>query len=185
MSSDAEKDEQWSHPPFVPAYADCIARVASCWARLEYDISVSIWTLAELRPAFGACLTSQIFTLQSKLSSLVALAKLRRVDLKIISRLNRFSDNVRDGQDKRNRILHDLWLADQLNPGCMARLRITAEKNLKFTIKPVELSEIRADLERIVDLATEFHAIRKSIEAAMPSLPDIPLTELHPVTETR
>jgi hypothetical protein len=171
-------------PPFVPEFADCIARVASCWARLEYDVSVAIWTLAELRPAFGACLTAQIFTLNAKLSSLLALAKLRRVDQKLIDKINKFAARIRDGQDRRNRIVHDLWLADRLNPAGMGRLRITAEKKLNFAIQAVELQEVRADLDKIIEIATDFASIRKSIEAALPTLPEIPQTELHPIIES-
>src|SRR5271168_909763 len=86
---------------FIPEYADCIARVATVWARLEYDVSVSIWALADVRPAIGACLTSQIFTLRSKLDALIALAKLRKVNAAIIKKINKFADDVRGGQEIR------------------------------------------------------------------------------------
>jgi len=170
---------------FIPEYADCIARVANVWARLEYDVSVAIWALADVRPAIGACITSQVFTLRSKLDALLALAKLRRVDGAIIREINKFADDARGGQEIRNRIIHDQWLQDNINPGQMGHLRITAAKVLEFKIKPVIFPDLAADLERLEDLATRFHGIRQAIETALPTLPEIPQSELHPITESR
>jgi hypothetical protein len=168
---------------FVPEYADCIARVASVWARLEYDVSASIWMLAGVRPAMGACITSQIFTLRGRLDALLALAKLRRVDPVIIKKINRFADDVRGGQEIRNRIIHDQWLQDNLNPGQMGHLRITAAKVLEFEIKPVIFPDLAADLDKLEDFQRRFHGIRREIEAALLTLPEIPQSELHPIRE--
>jgi hypothetical protein len=149
--------------------ADCIARVTSCWAGLEYDISATIWALAEMRPALGTCVTSQIYTLQGRLSAVSALAKLRRVDQDIIDRLNRFSDRIREGQDQRNRIIHNL--------------SVMPEKDKQLASSVESVFDLHDDLEKIERLAKEFGAIRKSIEAAVPTLPDTP-PELHPIMET-
>ena len=169
---------------FIPEFSDCIARIATCWARLEYDVNAAIWALAEVRPALGACMTSQIYVFNARLSALLALAKVRRVDEAIITRINKFAEKVRAGQDKRNRAVHDIWLNDQKTPWNMGRLRITAEKKLNFKIKSVMFPELAADLELIENLSTEFRAIRDAIEAALPTLPEIPHTELHPIIET-
>ena len=53
MADKFDQDGKWNFA-FIPAFADCIARVASVWARLEYDINVTIWALADTRPALGA-----------------------------------------------------------------------------------------------------------------------------------
>jgi hypothetical protein len=168
---------------FVPEYADCIARVATVWARLEYDVSVSIWALADLRPAMGACITSQIYTLRGRFDALLALAKLRKVDETIIKKINRFADDVRGGQEIRNRIIHDQWLLDNMNPGSMGHMRITAAKVLDFKITTVILPDLVNDLQKLEDLQARFFAIRQEIEAAMPTLPEIPQKELHPIIE--
>lgn len=97
--------------------------------------------------------------------------------------MNRFGKRLREGQDRRNRVVHDLWMADRHNPGNMGRLRITAEKKLNFAIQAVPLSELQSDLDFIVDIATEFHGIRKAIEAVLPTLPEIPQLELYPIIE--
>jgi hypothetical protein len=184
MPDDFFEDGKWKFA-FIPEFADCIARIASLWARLEYDVNASIWALAELRPALGACITAQIYTLQGHLSALLALAKLREVDAILIKRINKFADDVRVGQDIRNRVIHDLWLNDRGTPGNMGHLRITADKTLKFVIESVPLFELTAQVEKVEALVTVFASIRKAIEAALPSLPEIPQTKLHPITETR
>lgn len=151
---------------------------------MEYDVSVAIWALADVRPAIGACITSQIFTLRSKLDALLSLSKLRKVDESIIKKINRFADDSRGGQEIRNRIIHDQWLIDNLNPDQMGHLRITAAKKLEFQIRPVILRDLIADLEKLEDLQARFQEIRLEIEAALPALPEIPQSELHPITET-
>jgi hypothetical protein len=173
MADKFDQDGKWNFA-FIPAFADCIARVASVWARLEYDINVTIWALADTRPALGACITSQIFTLQARLDALLALAKIRQLDSSIIKQINKFADDSRGGQEIRNRIIHDMWLQDRLNPGHMGHLRITAAKKLEFVIASVPLFELTADLEKLEDLCARFSAIRKSIEVALPLLPDKP-----------
>ena len=183
MATGFDEHGKWKFS-FIPEFSDCIARIASCWARIEYDVSATIWALADVRPALGACITAQIYTFNGRLNALLALAKMRRVDDKIISRINRFAENSRSGQDKRNRTVHDLWMQDNGNPGNMGRLRITAEKKLAFKIQSVMFPEIKKDLETIEDLSTEFSAIRDVIDAALPTLPEIPHQELHPIIET-
>jgi len=165
MSDSFDQQSEWQFA-FI---ADCIARVTSCWAGLEYDISATIWALAEMRPALGTCVTSQIYTLQGRLGAVLALAKLRRVDQDIIDRLNRFSDRIREGQDQRNRIIHNL--------------SVMPEKDKELASSVESVFDLHDDLEKIEGLAKEFSAIRKSIEAALPTLPDIP-PELHPIIET-
>jgi hypothetical protein len=108
MSGPTNQPTDWKFS-FVPEFADCIARIASCWARLEYDMNVSIWSLSETRPAFGACMTSQIYTTQGRLNAILALGKLRKLDHRLMKRLNKFSEQIRIGQDVRNRTLHDVW----------------------------------------------------------------------------
>jgi hypothetical protein len=184
MSETPDQPQKWEFE-FIPEFADCIARIASCWSRLEYDVNATIWSLAEMRPAIGACITAQILSLHNRLIALIALANLRRVEKDIIARLNRFSDRVREGQQIRNRILHDQWLIDKFNPERMGHLRITADRKLDFVIKTVPLFELKASLDKIVEFQKEFLAIRDEIDAALPSLPEIPQTELHPIIENR
>jgi hypothetical protein len=170
---------------FVPEYANLIAHANNHWNYLEYDVNASIWALANVSPAFGACMTSQIYTMHARLNALLSLLKIRKADERILKKVNRFAERVREVQEARNRTAHDIWLIDRLNPGKMGKLRITAEKTLKFGVQGVDLSELKADIEKLNMRREEFFAIRREIEAALPTLPEIPQTELHPIVETR
>jgi hypothetical protein len=164
---------------FVPEYAGQIAHGCNLWAMLEYYINNSIWALADIEPAIGACMTSQMYTMNARLSALLALLKLRRADQKIIDKVNKFAANVRDAQDARNRLAHDMWLLDRNNPGTMGKLRITADKTLNFDISAVSIEELKNDVGKISARRLEFAAIRDEIMAALPTLPEIPQEELH------
>ena len=107
---------------FVPEHAEQIAHGCNLWAMLEYYINNSIWALADIEPAIGACMTSQMYTMNARLSALLALLKFRRADQKIIDKVNKFTANVRDAQEARNRVAHDVWLLDRNNPGTMGKL---------------------------------------------------------------
>jgi hypothetical protein len=170
---------------FMPEYADQIAHANNNWTFLEYYVNSSIWALADVKPALGACMTSQIYTMNGRLSALLSLLKVRRASQKIIDKVNKFAANVRDAQDARNRTAHDMWLLDNYNPGKMGKLRITADKVLKFDIESVEIEQLRADVSTISGRRMEFSAIRQEILAALPTLPEIPPEELHPIAESR
>jgi hypothetical protein len=66
----------------------------------------------------------------------------------------------------------------------MGHMVITADRTLKMRIESVSLSTLRDDLEKVEDIQEAFLKIRRSIEAALPSLPEIPQSELHPIVET-
>jgi hypothetical protein len=168
---------------FPGDFAECIAKVAANWSALEYMINATIWELAEVRPSLGACLTAQIMTVNGRLAALLALMKLRRVDTKLLKKVNRFAERVRAPQELRNRIIHDQWVNDRLNPEGMGRIEIVAPKALTMEIKPVTITELRDDLEKISDCRFEFGAIRNEIRGALSTLPKMSQRELYPITE--
>jgi hypothetical protein len=168
---------------FLTEFADCIAHAANSWAYLEYYINASIWTLAGTTPAQGACMTSQIYTINARLDALVALMKLRSVDAKLIKRVNKFQNSIREAQDLRNRIVHDLWFNDNHVKTNMGKLRITATRDLKFGIESLMIASLRADVAKIEDRRVEAGVIRAEIDAAIPSLPALPRHVLHPILE--
>jgi hypothetical protein len=81
---------------FPPEFADCIAKVAANWSALEYMINATIWELAEVRPALGACLTAQIATIPGRLAALLALMKLRGISTRLLKRVNKFAESIRE-----------------------------------------------------------------------------------------
>ena len=90
----------------------------------------------------------KIYTLQGKIAALLALAKLRQLDQDIVKRINKFSEDVRGGQEIRNRIIHDQWLSEK-GQTTWDTCEITAAKKLDFAIQSVPLSELRADLQEL------------------------------------
>ena len=182
MSEASDKPVKGFH--FLPVYADLIASAANRWAYLEYYVNCSIWLLADVKPAIGACLTSQMYTLNSKLSALLSLLKLRKADTALIDKVNKFASSVRDALDARNRDVHDIWLNDNINKDQMGKLRITADKVLRFHIDEVKSDALVNDNEIIERRRVEAGEIMEAIKAALPSLPEMSHTDLHPITET-
>jgi hypothetical protein len=168
---------------FPPEYPELIARVATKWSSLEYAINQTIWGLADTPQAFGACITSQLTSLHTRLSALLALMRVRGSSKKLID-MNEFADNVRGAQETRNRIIHDPWLNSAEWPGTMGRLEIIAPKKLTIAIRAINITELRQDFEKIKSTTDDFYTIKDAILAELPSLPDRHETELNPI-ETR
>jgi hypothetical protein len=101
-----------------------------------------------------------------------------------MKRLNKFSEKIRIGQDVRNRTVHDMWLNDNISSAHMGHLVITANRVLEMKIQSVSLPELRDDLEKVEDIQTEFLKIRRAIDDALPSLPEMSHEELHPIVES-
>ncbi len=80
---------------FPPEFADCIAKVATNWSHLEYAINATIWELADVRPALGACMTAQVGSMYGRLAPLLALMKLRQVPARLWKKVIKFAERVR------------------------------------------------------------------------------------------
>ncbi len=161
---------------------ELIGLVATDWAALEHYINESIWALAEVEPAYGACLTAQIYTIDGRLRALWALLKKRRADKRTIALINQFAESARGANDKRNRIIHDPWGLSPLD-GSPSKIEITADKKLVFRLREVDIAEIENDQKAVHACVIKFIGIRDQILAEIPSLPEIPLTELRPIRE--
>jgi hypothetical protein len=170
---------------FIPEYADLIASIASCWATLEFYVNNSIWIVAAVDSQTGACMTSQIYTLQGRLAALLSLLKLHKAPSNLISRVNKFAENIRGPQENRNRVVHDIWLMDNRNPGSMGRLETTAPKKLQFKVTDVPREELEAIYAELSACRMEFYHIRREIVAQRPTFPGIPESERDPIPRVR
>lgn len=173
------------HFKFIPKYADTIATIANQSATIEFYVNHSVWIVANLDSPSGACITSQIYTLQGRLSALLALLKLHRAPNALIKRVNKFSEKVRGPSENRNRIIHDIWLMDNREPSSMGRLEMTASKTLKFGIEDVPLTKLQAISDELGACRLEMYEIRGAIFAAQPTFPGIPRSELNPIAGVR
>ncbi|HEV7911221.1 MAG TPA: hypothetical protein VGP28_09090 [Methylocella sp.] len=165
---------------FASEFDKQIAEITACWSCLEYYISMSIWHLAAVYPAIGACITSQIYTLDGRLKALVSLLVLRKAPAELQARVNKFSERVRGPSEIRNRLIHDQWFTSQA-PAEMKQMEMLARGTLKYGFKTVSITDLRKDRAKIISAMKEASAIRAAIETALPTLPEIPLTELHPI----
>jgi hypothetical protein len=62
------------------AHYAAIGRVTDAWADLEFEIDRAMWELMGAHQTFGACVTSQIISMQPKLRALRALLHLWSAD---------------------------------------------------------------------------------------------------------
>jgi hypothetical protein len=168
---------------FLPEYAELIAEGTNRWAYLEYYIGKSIWSIAGLEPAIRACLTTQLFTLNAKNNALLSLLKLRKAPQPIIDLVNKFASSSRDALDARNRIAHDMWLNNKAETDRMGKIRMTGDKVLKFTIEDISINDLKKDINIINVRRLQAGEICASIEACVPSLPEIHQKELRPIIE--
>ena len=177
----SESPDEPKHPgfEFPDDFAQCIAQITAAWSALEYNVDMSIWHLAGVYPAIGACITGQIYTLQGRISALVALMNLRKAPTNLISRVNKFSESVRKPLEIRNRLVHDQWFRTK-ETGQMKQLEIGAKGTLTYGFKRIDIEPLTADMEVVRTAMREAGSIRDAIETALPTLPEIPLEALHP-----
>jgi hypothetical protein len=167
---------------FPPEYAQRISKIIAYWAVVEYDINLSIWHLAGVYPAIGACITEQIYTLDGRCKALLALLKLRKAPKAIVDRVNKFSEKSHRARDIRNRIAHDTW--HESMGGKIQQLELGARGVLTYGFKNIEPDRLKTDAEIVRKAMVEAVAIRDDVEAALPTLPKIPLGELHPIVHS-
>jgi len=174
-----------SEPPTatdVPVeHSAYIQRITTDWGALEFHVNECIWWLAEVRFGLGACITSQIYTLDGRLNALHALLKLRRAPQSLIDELNQLWEASRGPSEIRNRTVHDPWAVTQ--SGKVSRLEITAKRTLKFGFRPITVKELKADQEKVRECVLHFTTFRDKVKAALSALPEIPHEELEPITE--
>jgi hypothetical protein len=164
---------------FPDDYAQGIAKIISYWSALEYHINMSIWHLAGIYPAIGACITEQIYTLDGRLKALLALMKIRRAPETLVSRVNKFSEKSRKAQEVRNKIAHHTW-HQGVETKEMMQLEIGAKRSLTYGFKPLPIESLKTDQDTVRNAMREAVEIRDATEAALLTLAEIPLGELHP-----
>jgi len=92
---------------------EAIGKIATAWAAFEFKISNVIWRLAGIDMETGACLTAQMFTVQSRNRALLALYRLRGGNEAFAKRLNQFfAIQVDPVSRERNRFVHDPLAVD-------------------------------------------------------------------------
>jgi hypothetical protein len=178
-------DHQVPSVVILPEYAACIAEAANRWAWVELEVHWMLWSLLEVNPTLGACLTAQIYSFNAKLDALLSIMKLRNVPRSLIDRVNKFTQTHREALESRNRFVHDVWLKDNLNPDAMGRSTMSARRKLDFRTETVSVESLKDDMATISRSQETITAIRKDVIDALPTLPKIPHEALHPLSDIR
>lgn len=144
-------------------FYEAIGRISSEWATLEYLVDECIWTVAEVNEQFGACITSQIYTIDGRLRALVSILKLRETPKDLIETVQQFAKNMKGPSERRNRAIHDP-LGRHID-GSTRRLQITAQNSLVFEVKKIDMEELQKDKSSIGECVGKFMTIRDRIKA--------------------
>jgi hypothetical protein len=123
-----------------------VGRIASQWAALDHAIDQAIWKLAEISPALGACITTQLTSTATRLRVMWALLLLRDGSDPLIKKLEKFNAKMYVALEKRNRAVHDPWC--QLDSGEVGQIKIALnnKRNLTLAEVPIGLEVVFNDL---------------------------------------
>lgn len=83
-----------------------IGRITTTWAKFEHWIDQAIWTLADIDPRKGACITSQVGSIHGKFRALLALMEDAKRPQPAINAANRLSIKAAKFVNVRNRFAH-------------------------------------------------------------------------------
>jgi hypothetical protein len=146
----------------VASHHQALGRVAVSWAKLEYEICLSIWRLAAIDRATGACMTSQILGAGRLLETYIALAKLRDLPSRIVARLHKFQEQTYVLSERRNRLIHDSWTYDP--PGA-TRWEVRVKGKLTMEARSEATEDVNAAAAAIDRHSTKLNEIVQEISA--------------------
>lgn len=135
-----------------------VGKVAAYWSVLEKLAERAIWRFAKVDDGPGACITSQIYSLEVRLKALIAILKLRDLSGALVGKLNKFAGDMSGLGEQRNRVVHDPWTLD-LTSGVPQRLQITAKRTLVMGYQPVPTEEVTMVVGRIYEAIWRFYEL--------------------------
>lgn len=159
-------------PDYLPTGTlTSIGRVVALFSGLDATVNRAVWTLLDVDPAVGSCVTQTIRNFSDRVLLMTALAGLRYpADSE---RLKDISENVLVANDDRNRLIHDeivfSSIPDQLI--AVARHKPARGKHDLYTY----------DLPTLRDLAKRLRALRQILDHLRhdhPGWRDAPLPSL-------
>ena len=168
-----------------PHYA-AIGRLTSAWSYFEFHINQLIWHLSAVDDERGACVTSHIFSWNSRAKALLALIDLEYAILKKdianpdekspdnLPRLNAalkklFDKKAEPLSRKRNRAVHDTWMYGKVT-GIVAQITATAERRLDYGFRQAKITDVDKWWKETQRLDEEFQILSAEIRSAICSL---------------
>lgn len=172
-----------SDEPFgvSPAFFALVGEITHEWATLEYLMNECIWRAAQLDDQLGACITSQIFSFNSRADTLTLLLKARNVSDRLIKEVNAFFSRSKKYADIRNRAAHDP-VGAYLKTGKMSQLQITGNKVLVFELRDVTMEKVTEDRDKMNAYVDCFFELRDKIKSELDASPYIHLSKFPSIT---
>lgn len=153
-----------------------LGKIASAWASFELAIDRQIWKLAGVTNSIGACVTGQLIGHAKRLDALTCLVRLHGGSDKLIASISSFGQSSYNVAEERNRAMHDPWFVNH-ETGNIARLQISAKKELKFGLEMQSADELLTIVAKIEDRVSRFSEIGRAIEAELGPFPRTPPQE--------
>jgi hypothetical protein len=153
-----------------PEFYELVGRVACDWAALEMTLNDCIWALSGTPYGAGACVTSQIYTIEGRMKALIALLNLKGAT-ELVTKTNVYHEQtLRQASIKRNRVVHDIWFSD--DRGEAHQLSITADKKLRIqTIERTKV-DLRKDHKIVERALFDFISIYEEIGSLLHTWPN-------------
>ncbi|MFL9824238.1 hypothetical protein [Rhodoplanes sp. SY1] len=146
-----------------------LGRVAAMWSDFEFVINETIWELSNVSRKAGACLTAQMIGPGPRFRALLSLVKLHGGSADLIKDLSKHARKAEGLAAQRNRLVHDAWTVDRR--GEVARIHLTADKDLQFDFVPTKIEDLKDIYNKILKHQKEFWALRDRIASELQSWP--------------
>jgi beta-mannanase len=118
-----------------------------------------------LEPSKGALsITAQLLGSQARFKTIISLAQTRRLSKAIITRTTNLKNSVQARVEKRNRIVHDPWYAEQTTQTSAQFKNVppskSKSKNYSFGMKPTDTKYINTAIKEGKTTFKEVTALR-------------------------
>jgi hypothetical protein len=162
-------------PPEHPIYS-LVGQVASSWAHIDHLLDITIWQLADVDAQAGACVTAQIPGTYGRFKAVIALLTVHQQrtnkSLKpLFDKATELSQKANLPGEGRHRTVHDPWYEYPDSLDQTAQFRAMPHKDPKYGIQPVDLNDIKSNLEDIKKFSERVKAFRDDVLATLVTSP--------------
>jgi hypothetical protein len=137
-----------------------IGRITTTWAKFEHWIDQAIWTLSDVDPRKGACITSQVGSIHGKFRALLALIEEAGRPQQAINAANKISSEAARVVNVRNRFAHgplDMGINLETRQFEMYARRVgNSGKRVIFETTPLRSADLSDALEQVSGLYGNF-----------------------------
>ncbi len=140
-----------------------IGRIASVWAMLEFRMDQLIWHLIGVEQTLGACATTQLNGTAPRLRTIKAIIEYRGSSPELTKKLNKFSGDIIEPQEARNRAVHDPWFVGKDSKKASQIRKATINNKIVYESTPVEISELKIVYQNSKDILVRFNKLRDEI----------------------